>query len=362
MSAKRRKTMSEAELDVSQRDDDASTTSNASEEITHNNIPPLASIPPELFDEIMSYFPILPLTWYYGTSPTKVPDLRFFERTYILRVLSLTCKALRRITLPRLWSRLDTCCVPENWRRVWYKYVMQALKRKADGVAAADPSLRVHVRTLAIELSKFEYKNILPSIPKLLLSLPSLHTIQILNLSTPDAGSLIRACPNVTHVRCAEGTGIALIGALKHCKCEVLDGMIDWVKEPKLMQRLVNSAPKLATLEMRHPVRWGTDPDYLNLSTYIAPAKWAQIIPTASGLKNLRTFILTFATAKEAPSDIISVAAAREVLMNSALPVPKKLVVRRILPPHYAELAPPYVVVDEELMSSVTEIITPSGY
>ncbi len=161
MSAKRRKTMSEAELgalflssisstylclDVSQRDDDASTTSNASEEITHNNIPPLASIPPELFDEIMSYFPILPLTWYYGTSPTKVPDLRFFERTYILRVLSLTCKALRRITLPRLWSRLDTCCVPENWRRVWYKYVMQALKRKADGVAAADPSLRVHVR------------------------------------------------------------------------------------------------------------------------------------------------------------------------------------------------------------------------
>lgn len=40
---------------------------------------------------------------------------------------------------------------------------------------------------------------------------------------------ILKACPNVTHVRCAGGDGLALILALQFCSdLQILDGMIDW--------------------------------------------------------------------------------------------------------------------------------------
>ena len=116
---------------------------------SHVEVPKLASIPPELFDEIITYYPVLPLNWHYDTSPTGFPDLMYLERYTVLRALADTCKALRVVSLPRLWSRLDACLVPERARGTWYKYVMQELKRKAPGVCRAQYDLKSRVRSVS---------------------------------------------------------------------------------------------------------------------------------------------------------------------------------------------------------------------
>ncbi|PSR71358.1 hypothetical protein PHLCEN_2v12770 [Hermanssonia centrifuga] len=109
-------------------------------------VPKLASIPAELFDEIMSYFPTLPHQWYYDTVTAGIPDLRYAERTMVLQALAMSCKAVREVSLPRLWSRIDCCWVPPSSNGTWYKYVMQELQRKSKGVLAADAALRGYVR------------------------------------------------------------------------------------------------------------------------------------------------------------------------------------------------------------------------
>lgn len=108
-------------------------------------------------------------------------------------------------------------------------------------------------------VTKSDIKSTVTYLPRLLSALSSLHTIHILglrvtndfkaavaNLSLPsvrmliiptEANSLVKACPNAIHVRCASGDGSALIAELKGSKCTVLDGMIDWVRDPKLTTR-----------------------------------------------------------------------------------------------------------------------------
>ncbi len=108
-------------------------------------LPRLAALPPELFDEIVAYFPTLPLDWYYDTS-MGVPENKYMERADTLRALSQTSRAMRMVTLPRLWARLDICFVPTRARGTWYKYVMQNLKRKADGLQTLDDTTLSYVR------------------------------------------------------------------------------------------------------------------------------------------------------------------------------------------------------------------------
>ncbi len=234
----------------------------------------------------------------------------------------------------------------------------------------------------------------MPAITTLLSALPALHTIQILSckiagdfknavtyLSLPtvhtliiptDANALVRACPNVKHVRCAGGHGSALVGSLKGSKCETLDGMIDWVKDRKLTEReslvfsrssllihlylgLVKSVPLLHTLEIRRPVNRGLG----ILSQNTAPAQWAQVIPSLAGLKQLRVLILTFPRRDEVPSDRASIDAARDVLRNSELGGEKKLIIRRIEAPHYENNPPHDPDLDLDLLlSESTEIFT----
>ena len=105
-----------------------------------------ATIPQELFDEIVSYFPPpLPISYNSNDMFPRPPRLKYAEREVILRSLSQTCKDLRRMAFPLLWKRIDMCWVPEDERGHWYKYVMQELKRKASGVSRAQADLRGRV-------------------------------------------------------------------------------------------------------------------------------------------------------------------------------------------------------------------------
>ncbi|KAH8105283.1 hypothetical protein BXZ70DRAFT_1075318 [Cristinia sonorae] len=321
--------------------------------------PPLALIPPELFDEIVAYWPTLPLRYYSDTYGVAIaPHIEHATRTVTLRALSQTCRALRAVCLPRLWSRLETCWVPWSDKGdypksgKWYTYVMLEMQRKANGLLASEEILRSYVRTFCFMTSKSKPQVAMPALASILPALPNLHTIQVLHcnnagdvaaavggLQLPsvrvavipsECNSILKACPNVTHVRCAGGNGAAIVTALKYTKVEVLDGMIDWGSK-NIMDRLVKNAPNLHTLEIRRPVSGGLG----IASQNTAPAVWAEVIPKLAALLKLRVLQLSFPDTQESPSDLVSIAAARKVMKESSLKKERKLVVRRVLAPHY---------------------------
>ncbi|KAJ6605659.1 hypothetical protein B0H10DRAFT_1820677 [Mycena sp. CBHHK59/15] len=308
----------------------------------------LVQLPAELFDAIIENYTTLPSTFYYDTS--DIPTLEHYERSEVLTALSQTCRALRNITLHRLWARLDICRVPVVARSTWYKYIMQELERKANGVAVSP--VRHYVRTLALMFSKSNPGPTLAALWKMLPALSNLRKIHVINCKTPgfaksltdsglklpnvttlfipsEASVLQRISPNAVHIRCVGGSGAALISALTD-KSEVFDGMVDWTYL-KLADRLVKKAPNLRTLEIRRPVNNG-----LGIASQDkAPSEWAQIFPKLSAMKKLAQLILTFPGEEEIPTDLVSINAARTVLQKSALQSEKCLIVRRVIAPHY---------------------------
>ncbi|KAJ7233844.1 hypothetical protein B0H12DRAFT_1143349 [Mycena haematopus] len=310
---------------------------------------PLIQLPPELFDAIIENYRTLPSPFYHSTHRTSFPEPKYYERNDVLTALSQTCTALRGIILPRLWTRLDICRVPERVRLTWHTYTMQAIERKAAGVAVSP--VRHHVRTLTLMFSKSQPEAPLAALWNMLPKLPNLQTIQVITCKTPgfaksltdsklklpnvttlflptEANVFQRICPNATHVCSVGGTGAArraaLLSALTQ-KIEVFDGMVDWT-DLKLVGRLLKNAPNLCTLELRQPYKWGQN---------TAPAEWKQVIPKLAPLKKLAKLILTFPAAEEGPDDAASIEAARTLMRKSIVADERQLVVRRIVAPHY---------------------------
>lgn len=105
-----------------------------------------------------------------------------------------------------------------------------------------------------------------------------------------------------------------------------------WFAATELIFRLglLKFAPGLQALEMRRPVH-GCKPGWYLRDE--APAVWAQLIPQLSTLRELRTIQLSFPTPQGCPSDVASIAAAREVLTRRRVQTRRKLVIRRVLAP-----------------------------
>ncbi|CAL1702731.1 unnamed protein product [Somion occarium] len=302
-------------------------------------IPALAKLPAELFDEIISYLRVLPLSFYYDTYYDKargnLPHPQFRERTDALRALSATCRALRDISYHRLWSRLDICWVPSEEAGTWYKYVMQSLQTKSKGVVSSSDYLKESIRDLLEALPNLSTIQVITCrIPGDFgratqgLSCPNVRTVVI----PTDCHAVLKACPNTMHVRCAGGSGVTLIGSLKFSKCETLDGMINWVKDMKTVDRLIKNAPNLRKIEIRRPVCFGLG----IMSQNKAPEQWSLVISKLSGLPKLRVIVLSFPGLEELPSDLVSIQKAREVLRKSKLQEERKLIVRRVIAQHYA--------------------------
>lgn len=116
------------------------------------NAVPFARLPPELFDEIISYFPILPPTFYANTAPVPIPSLNHRQRTDVLRALSQSCRSLRQVAFPRLWRRLDVCFVPESSSGSWYQFCNANLKKKAEGVINSGHTLQNYIRCVCLQL------------------------------------------------------------------------------------------------------------------------------------------------------------------------------------------------------------------
>lgn len=245
----------------------------------------LATFPPELLSEIFSHLQQLPLTFYYDTYHLRAGiDNRWAERNKSIRALSQTCRALKDALQPWVWHRIDCCFIPETAQSLWYKYVMENLRRKAEGMKSMPLEILQSVRCVSHQNRSSVLMNLSPRIITIVTSkhcvdetftalrgllevLPQLQTIQVLHCKTPGAFSkalkglaiptvttlvtptetanaLTLACPNTTHIRCAGGIGGSVVGGLKSIKkCQILDGMIDWVKDLKLVDRGLHVCP-----------------------------------------------------------------------------------------------------------------------
>ena len=110
----------------------------------------LLRLPNEIFNEIASYWGVLPPSYYSftysGSYLTLTPSLEYAERTLALRALSQTCRGLREMCMPFLWRRLETCWVPKHQHDDRFQYIMTELRRKTDGILKANESIRAHVR------------------------------------------------------------------------------------------------------------------------------------------------------------------------------------------------------------------------
>ncbi|KAK0209897.1 hypothetical protein IW262DRAFT_1468203 [Armillaria fumosa] len=316
----------------------------------------LATFPPELLSEIFSHLQQLPLTFYHDTYYVRAKiDNGYAERNKSIRALSHTCQALKDALQPWVWQRFDCCFIPETAQSAWYKYAMENLQRKAEGMK----NMPVEILIITIITSTYRVAETFSALRRLLEVLPQLQTIQVLHCKTPGAFSkalkglviptvttlvtptetangLTLACPNTTHIRCAGGIGGSVVGGLKFIKkCQILDGMIDWVKDLKLVDRLVKNAPStLHTLEIRRPVNNGLG----ILSQNTPPTEWVEVIPKLSRLKGLRKLVLTFPKSEEEPSDVASINAAKKVMTELARSsrATTTLIVRRIIAPHYS--------------------------
>ncbi|KAK0432466.1 hypothetical protein EV421DRAFT_1910965 [Armillaria borealis] len=340
----------------------------------HDCMHRLATFPPELLSEIFSHLQQLPLTYYYDTySLGAGVDKCWAERNKSIRALSQTCRALKDALQPWVWQRIDCCFIPETAQSLWYKYVMENLQRKAEGMRSMSLEIRQSVRIITILTSKFCVDETFSALRGLLEVLPQLQTIHVVRCktagacskalkglviptvttlvtTTETANALTLACPNTTHLRCAGGIGGSVVGGLRSVqKCQILDGMIDWVKDLKLVDRLVINAPStLHTLEIRRPVSW----DLGILSENTAPTEWVQVIPKLSRLKGLRKLVITFPKSGKESFDVASVDAAKEVMkgLASRSGAGTTLIVRSVIAPHYSHQRKEDYVVSEDIV------------
>ncbi|KAJ7770267.1 hypothetical protein DFH07DRAFT_1058074 [Mycena maculata] len=292
----------------------------------------LVQLPAELFDAIIDNYWTIPPKFYFPSS--DVPALKYYERTDALTALSQTCRALRNITLHRLWARLDISRVPERARLSWYKYVMPELQRKANGIVTSP--VRHHVRILTLMLSKNScYQLQYPGLcEEAKLELPNVTTLFLRN----NVSVFQRICPNAVHIRCVGGSGAAPLSGLT-ARTERVDGPFDWT-DMKLVE-----PPNLRTLGIRTLVHASSIIDE-------GPAEWAQAIPKLALLKKLSELILTLPGVDETPNDVASIAATRTLMRTSTVAGERRLVIRRVLAPHFKKY---YTIVEDFLHSLTTE-------
>jgi len=111
------------------------------------NVPKVATLPTELYDQIITQLDSLPECIDYRTNGTfaELSAHEFQDRNEALRALSNASRATRAIFHSRLWERLDCVFTPRQRKIQWYKYVVTSAIKKLRGVRD-DPALCEYIR------------------------------------------------------------------------------------------------------------------------------------------------------------------------------------------------------------------------
>lgn len=100
----------------------------------------LNTLPNELLDELMLYFPTIPVhevMMAHGRgSPGPVLHAKYRERFDALRVLSQTCKRLRTLYFVEAWTRFEACTIRDDSERTgpFFRQLGIRLEKKCNGL------------------------------------------------------------------------------------------------------------------------------------------------------------------------------------------------------------------------------------
>ncbi|KAJ3507704.1 hypothetical protein NLJ89_g6159 [Agrocybe chaxingu] len=150
------------------------------------NIKGLPALPDEIYLEIASYLPAIPI-------PTTSYDLALqahHDRHITLTSLSTTCRSLRRVFLRYLWQRIEvvdgmqtiagplTMLTPKKPTEASKMYA-EELVRQLEIVTIREPELAAHVNVLNVTILEYAVKTIVPELARCIALFPNLHTIQL---------------------------------------------------------------------------------------------------------------------------------------------------------------------------------------
>ncbi|KAF8646023.1 hypothetical protein AX16_007448 [Volvariella volvacea WC 439] len=276
---KRRRIESTASSGIEAQEPSSSKTAPAGAPVQQSS--KIFDLPVELFNEILSYFPEIPIpttTIYY--TPLLSPVT--LERSDALRALSQTCRSFREVLLPLLWQRLDASAIrftttaqdADTFRRHeiptnWYLGISQALERKSLGLLQ-NPQFAAHVQLVNVTITRCSTSTVLPAFVRCLESLPNVHTLQIVHAHTQmtshfkdhfeghilstirtvvlpsHAHNVLRCCPEARKVVCNYDDGSKLVSAIAK-ECRKVEEMAGFKPDQKMMKRIIKAAPNLHT-------------------------------------------------------------------------------------------------------------------
>jgi len=269
----------------------------ATEDFIPSFHPQVLELPVELWLEIISYFPAVPIpTLRIARNPVLPPST--LERGDVLRALSQTCRTLRKIFFQQAWERLEVCAIRTerssgqnhirdycveglNYGRdqipgSWYLDVSRTVQTKCEGLSR-HPEYAALIRVVNVVLTRCSAKTVLPAFARCLDILPSLDTLQILRAHTQmtthlkkhfegrsfpsiqtvilptHAHEIMRCCKQAKTVVCNYGDGSQLVTAIGigGKKVERLEG---FTPDEHLMKRIVKAAPNLRTIKFNGSV------------------------------------------------------------------------------------------------------------
>ncbi|KAF8972528.1 hypothetical protein BDZ97DRAFT_1913028 [Flammula alnicola] len=150
------------------------------------------ALPDELYLEIVSNFPEIPVPTPYRRVHSKV----FHDRHLTLFALSQTCRSLRRVFLRYLWQRIEVYDgmdtgegplppptinygrFPTRFNTTNKKHARE-LVRQLEIVTVRDPSLAEHVNILNVVVVSHSVGTVLPELARCMALFPNLHTVQL---------------------------------------------------------------------------------------------------------------------------------------------------------------------------------------
>ncbi|EDR15901.1 uncharacterized protein LACBIDRAFT_301341 [Laccaria bicolor S238N-H82] len=231
------------------------------------------SIPMELTTEILRHFPEIDAhTGIIHGEGEPVLPIEYLQRPDILRALSQTCVAVRRVFLPLAWENLDLCVTPRV-QSTFFKHAGETLKRKSNGLLK-NKDLAKYVGVANLVLTRYKTDVVLPALTSCLQSLPNLHTIHVLHahhtqMTTAIKGAfrnivlphvrtvivpgygheLLKCCPGVRSVRCIRDNGSKLVTVIAE-NCKHVEEIRGFSTDEKMMKRIVKAAPNLTTIQL----------------------------------------------------------------------------------------------------------------
>ncbi|KAG6856136.1 hypothetical protein H0H87_007196 [Tephrocybe sp. NHM501043] len=252
-------------------------------------------LPAEIWLEILSHFTSVRIPTLRISNRALLPSSTL-ERQRVLKVLSQTCRQFRASFLPELWGRFEVCTTKAHeehpmhslktsvlgmeddfyYSGAWYKTIAQALETRSNGLRNSPMHAKL-VHTVSVALTRCQHTTTLPAFVQCLLTLPNLHTLQILRAHTqmtthlknafeghplsqvrtvvlPDhAHNVLRSCPEVRRVICNDGDGGKLVSAIQK-ECKKVERLEGFKPDDKLMKRLVKAVPNLQEIHFGQEV------------------------------------------------------------------------------------------------------------